>query len=190
MTQPAQQQAPQLQSLIRDPKRPRIFSVSTVHGEHWVLYGIVPGSDKVLAPDSATGGEVPGSEGTQALQITEMFMSEDGSVDVYALPKAGSEWHRQEIGLIINLHPSGRKVMTAARGDLWIAMQIPMADRAVADLVSKWTDIPVDMVADHMEDMRAELEEDGEDPEPGVPAEPPEISPPTANGTPTAGAPS
>jgi len=186
MTQPLVQNQSAAPQLVGDPKQTRIFAVTTIHGENWILGGVVPGSERAGTPDPQNPGhDLPNTAGSQALEIKEMYEDDDGSIQVYALAVPGAEFSNQQVGVILTLSASHiSKTMKAARIDLWVAMQQEMSDQTVARLVSTWTQIPSDLIMEHLEEMREELEEAAGDTEP----EPPEAGAPV-NGT-TAGAPS
>lgn len=179
------------QATAADPKFPAvIFSVlvsrssPTEQEDLWQVGDIVPGSDQ------------------QPLAIVGIFTSDDGGVDVFALPSQGSAMHQSAQAVIFNLSPNViRQTMTVAGGDVWHRMMRNLketnTDQFVAGIAAKWTGIPAELIFEHLTEAREELKDDDEDVEvedddtmpaaPGmsVSAAVPQALPP--NGTPPVG---
>jgi len=139
--------------IVGDPKKPRVFAAQTTVGR------FVVGD---FLPD-------PANPQAQEVRIAEIFKNDDGSIDVYGLPVLPDSPFRGS-GLIItvsNLHVI--QTWTAARVDLWQELQREQSDEMVARLVALWTGLPPNLVAEHLEDLRVELEGEEEEEEEEVP---------------------
>jgi len=108
---------------------PKLLTVTLVNGEMWTLGGFVPGSELELTRGtdptnpSTYGRAIEGTAGQQAFRIMDMIPNEDTSVDVYAAPVPGSEFDRQQTGIIITHYPNMiQRTLTIAKFDVWKMM--------------------------------------------------------------------
>jgi hypothetical protein len=155
-------------------KKPRLSTVLTiVNGERWLLGSSEPGS----SPDDP-----------ESNRIVDMVQNEDNSVDVFCLPKPESQLvaKQGDVGIVYHLNPNLiLRTITLAQREVWDAMRHEMNDHHVAQIASQWLEIPSDMLFEHIQMARDELEagaaENGEPGEPGDP-EPEAAAPPNGGG--------
>jgi len=109
--------------------------VRTHLDELWQVGSPIPDTDKTPAA-GADGKPIAGTAGSQTIMISALVKLEDGSVDVYGLPIAGSEMDKRGGAIIINI---------------------------AADLVKQTTTIPA---LDEWKDLLDEAQNPYDDPEP------------------------
>jgi hypothetical protein len=155
-------------------KKPRLTTVLVATGEKWILWSSEPGTNP---------------EDPESNRIEDMIQNEDNSVDIFCLPKPGSQLFTKQgdIGIVYHLNANLiLRTIQLAQREVWDAMRYEMNDHHVAQIASQWLEIPSDMLFEHIQMARDELEagqaENGELGEPEEAGEPETASPPNGGG--------
>jgi hypothetical protein len=104
-----------------DVPEPKIFQAILKTGVTWQLGQAVPGSDMIGVQVDDRGVPVDAtSVGKNAIRIVGMFRREDGRVDVFGKPVAGSSFEEAKQAFIMTLYPDTiLNIVSLARQDVW-----------------------------------------------------------------------
>lgn len=106
-----------------DVPEPKIFQVILKLNVTWQLGQAVPGSELIgVSQEAATAlGTTPEALiGRNAITIVGMFRREDGRIDVYGKPVAGSSFDEAKQAFIMTLYPDTiLNIVSLARVDVW-----------------------------------------------------------------------
>jgi hypothetical protein len=106
-----------------DVPEPKIFQVILKTGVIWQHGQHVPGSDQIGVSDETAGLLQVSREslvGKNAITIVGMFRREDGRIDVFGKPVAGSSFDEAKQAFIMTLYPDTiLNTVSLARADVW-----------------------------------------------------------------------